>query len=131
MANGGKKKERHGDFMDKQIYTSNPNYTLISGISSTRLRFFLNNENHLYKIVRYSATSHDEIKETTYESSKQENWTFDEVNKNDLIRFFTELALGNPADFKDLYLALKGHDEVTFPLIKQTLQEVQELFNFN
>ena len=51
--------------------------------------------------------------------------------RNDLIRVFTKLALGNPKDFKELYLTLKEHDEVTFPYIEETLKQVKELFNFD
>ncbi len=121
--------ERKGDFM-QQVYHANPNYDLNTPLISTQINFFLNKKGRLCQIVWYHKTA-GKIAESVWGNIKREQWDLEDANENDLIRVFTKLALGNPKDFKELYLTLKEHDEVTFPYIEETLKQVKELFNFD
>lgn len=113
------------------LYQSNPSYDITDPILNTQLKFFVNNKGRLYRIVWYFETSFDGIREDAWGNEKRETWDLDEANEYDLIRAFTELALKNPEDFKALYYTLKEHDDITFPCIQETLQQIQKTFNFN
>lgn len=116
----------------QQVYQSNPSYNITDSILNTQIKFFVSNEGRLYRIVWYFETDFDGIREHAWGNEKRETWNLDEDgNENDLINAFTHLALGNPKDFKALYYTLKEHDDVTFPCIQETLQQIQETFNFN
>lgn len=128
MANFDKKGQ--GDYM-QQVYQSNPSYDITDPILNTQTKFFVNNEGRLYMIIWYFETNYDGIREHAWGNQKQEKWNLSEANENDLKRAFEELALKNPKDFKALYYTLKEHDDVTFPCIQETLQQIQETFNFN
>lgn len=124
-------KKGQGDCM-QQVYRSNPSYDITDPILNTQVKFFVNNEGRLYRIVWYFETNFDGIREHAWGNEKCEAWNLSEDgNENDLIRAFTELALKNPKDFKALYYTLKEHDAITFPCIQETLQQIQETFNFN
>ncbi len=122
-------KERKGDFM-QQVYHANQTYDLNAPLISTQISFFLNNYGRLCQIIWYHRTA-GKIAESVWGNIEHEQWDLEDANENDLIRVFTKLALGNPKDFKELYLTLKKHDEVTFPYIEETLKQVKELFNFD
>ena len=114
------------------IYKSNPSYSIKDPILNTQIKFYVNNAGRLCRIVWCYETNSDGIRENAWGNETRERWDLEEDgNENDLIRAFTELALRNPEDFKALYYTLKEHDDVTFPCIKQTLQQIQETFNFN
>lgn len=111
----------------QQVFTSNPSYSSGNSILNTQITFLLNANNRLSRIFWCSGT-----KDQVWGNEERDTWNLEEdANENDLIRAFTHLALGNPADFKKLYYVLKEHDEVTFPCIEQTLKEIQKTFNFN
>lgn len=128
MANFDKKGQ--SDCM-QQVYQSNPSYDITDPILNTQTKFFVNNKGRLYMIIWYFETNYDGIREHAWGNQKQEKWNLSEANENDLKRAFEELALKNPKDFKALYYTLKEHDDVTFPCIQETLQQIQETFNFN
>lgn len=107
----------------KHLFKSNPSSDISKPISDTLIRFFVNSEGRLYQIIWGTGEP--------WGNEKQKKWDLEEANENDLKNAFECLALGNPADFKALYYTLKEHDDVTFPCIQETLQEIQETFNFN
>ena len=118
-------------FMQRD-YTSNPNFDVTSPILNTQIKFSLTKEGRLCRIVWCYETSFDGGRENAWGHEKLEVWDLEkEGNKHDLMRAFKILALGNPKDFKSLYYVLKNHDEVVFPIVEETLKEVQETFNFN
>ena len=123
-------KKGQGDCM-QQVYQSNPSYDITDPILNTQTKFFVNNKGRLYMIIWYFETNYDGIREHAWGNQKQEKWNLSEANENDLKYAFEELALKNPKDFKALYYTLKEHDDVTFPCIQETLQQIQETFNFN
>lgn len=116
----------------KQVFTSNPNYSLKNPILQTQITFFLNANNRLNRIIWRSETSFAGTKDNVWGNEKRETWDLKgDANEYDLIRAFTHLALGNPADFKELYYILKEHDDVVFPCIKETLQQIKAKFDFD
>lgn len=121
---------KKGDFM-KTTYVANPSYNLSNPILNTQTKFWLNDKGRLCKILWRYEVAFGGTQESVWGDEKRVVWNLEEVNENDLIRAFTELALGNPDDFKELYYALKEHDEVVFPCIEETLKQVRELFDFN
>ena len=124
---------KKGMVIMQQVYQANPSYNRTDPILNTQIKFFVNNEGRLYRIVRYYETNFDGIREHAWGNEIQRKWNLldEDINQNDLIHAFTELALGNPKDFKTLYYTLKEHDDVAFPCIQKTLKKVQEVFNFN
>lgn len=111
----------------QQVYTANQNLDMTLTKLDTQIKFFLNNSGRLYQIIWY----YGDACSTSWQKENKEKWDLEEANEYDLNRAFMLLALGNPKDFKALYYALKEHDEVVFPIIADTLKEIQETFNFN
>lgn len=115
----------------KTYFISNPSFDINSPILTTQIRFSLNDKGRLCRIVWCYETSSDGIRENSWGHEKLEVWDLEkDGNKYDLMRAFNILARENPKDFRELYYALKQHDEVVFPIIAESLKEIQKTFNF-
>ncbi len=116
----------------KNYFTTNPSFDINSPILTTQIRFSLNDKGRLCRIVWCYETSFDGTRENSWGNEKLEIWNLDkDGNQYDLMRAFDILARENPNDFKELYYVLKENDKVVFPIIAETLKEIQETFNFN
>ncbi len=98
--------------------------------TNTDLKILLDSKGKLKVIQLIIRLLEDESKIKKWGSFLNEEWDFNEANEYDLIRVFIEFALKSPEEFKKVYLIIKESDPVIFPIMKKSLEEVKEMFDF-